>query len=179
MMARASNLVPRAAKDWSPIKQLSRSSIVFNKAGMVVRIRWSKTIQFQQRVLEIPVFSIKNSILCPMAAMKRVLNCSRAGPNGPLLGIADDKPFTYNMLQSRLKKTVKKLGLKKARYSSHSLRRGGVVWAQRNGVKESLIKLYGDWSSDAYKKYLQFPHEMRVVVGHKMTHRLQNFKNLF
>ena len=47
LMARSSNLVPRSKSKWSPLKQLKRSSLIFNKNGMVVRIEWSKTIQFK------------------------------------------------------------------------------------------------------------------------------------
>ena len=131
-------------------------------------------------MLEIPVFAIKKSILCPIKAVKRVLRMSKATHNGPLLGIRNDKPFTYNMLQSRLKQAIKDIGLNKgkAKYTSHSLRRGGVVWAQRNDVPESHIKLYGDWSSNAFKRYLQFPTEKRVMVGKKMVRRLQSLTDL-
>ena len=62
MMVQASNLVPESKKKRSPIRQLSKSSVTFNKTGMVFKIRWSKMIQYQQKILEIPVFKIRNSI---------------------------------------------------------------------------------------------------------------------
>ena len=179
MMLRASNLVPKSVKKFSQLRQLTKSAIIFNKKGMVAKIKWSKTIQFRQKVLDVPIFAIPNSILCPVKAIKRVLYINKANKHGPLLAISDSKIFTYNMLQSKLRQVAKILDIKKSKLTTHSMRRGGVAWAHRNGIPESLIKLYGDWSSDAFKQYLSFPLEMRVAVGARMARRLQNFKNLF
>ena len=82
------------------------------------------------------------------------------------------------MLQSCLKQVAKIMGMKKSKLTSHSLRRGAVLWAQKNGVDESMIKVYGDWSSDAYKKYLQFPLKTRLEVGQKIIHKLEDLRNL-
>jgi hypothetical protein len=41
-------------------------------------------------------------------------------------------------------------------YSTHSFRRGGgATWAFSAEVPTELIQLYGDWKSNAYKKYLK------------------------
>ena len=177
-MFRASNLVPRSTKKWSGIRQLSRSSVEFNKSGMILKIKWSKTIQFRQRILEIPVFAIPGSILCPVRAVRRVLKISKASSRGPLLAISNSKMFTYGMLQRKLKEVINRIGLDKTKYSSHSMRRGAVLWAQKNSVPEPMIKLFGDWSSDCYKRYLQFPEETRVAVGRKMVQKLKKNPHL-
>ena len=127
---------------------------------MMIKIRWSKTIQFRQCVLEIPIYAIPNSILCPVKAVKRLLQVNKSKPHGPLLALSDDLVFTYGMLQKKLKQVIADLGLNKNKYSTHSLRRGAVVWAECNGVEHSMIKVYGDWSSDAFHRYLQFPEEV-------------------
>ena len=154
MMVRASNLVPRARNKWSPVRQLKRSSLSFNKKGMMVKVKWSKTIQFQQRVLDIPVFKILKSILCPIAAIKKVLKISKATDNGPLLAVSNAQVLTYGVLQKKLKQCIAQLGLNKAKYSTHSLCRGAVVSAEKSGVPHDLIKVYGDSRSDAFKRYL-------------------------
>ena len=76
--------------------------------------------------------------------------------------------MTYGVFQKKLKKVVEKVGYNKNAFSSHSLRRGGVLWAFKSGVPESLIQVQGDWTSEAYKRYLSFPIEVRVVVNMKM-----------
>ena len=176
-MFRASNLVPKTIKKFSALKNLTRKNIQFNKVGMLVNVSWSKTIQFHDKQMEIPVFAIPNSILCPIKAIKRVLKISRATANGPLLGISNKCPYTYYMLQKRLKEFGKKVGIKRGRLSTHSMRRGSVLWAQSNKISESLIQIYGGWSSNCFKRYLQFPLEMRIQAGRQMVKRLKNFKS--
>jgi hypothetical protein len=35
-------------------------------------------------------------------------------------------------------------------------------------VPSELIQLYGDWSSDAYRKYLRFKLDDKIAVAEKM-----------
>ena len=39
------------------------------------------------------------------------------------------------------------------RYSLHSLRQGGAMLAFQSNMENEMIKLLGDWASDAYRKY--------------------------
>ena len=59
-------------------------------------------------------------------------------------------------------------------YRGHSFRRGGANWAFQCGVPGELIQVFGDWSSEAYKSYLEFalPAKLRVAraVSHALTH---------
>ena len=48
----------------------------------------------------------------------------------------------------------KKIGVDPSQFSGHSFRRGGATFAHRMGVSPLLIKLMGDWSSDAYMSYI-------------------------
>ena len=121
------------------------------------------------------MFRIPGSILCPIKAINRVLQMFKASQNGPLFAISNQHVFTYNMLQKKLKNCVTALGLKKHKDTSHSLRRGSVVWAEQSGVPHELIKVYGDWRSDAFCRYLQFPEKVRVAVSHKMVKNLQKY----
>ncbi len=54
---------------------------------------------------------------------------------------------------------------------------GGASWAFAAEVPTELIQLYGDWRSDAYKKYLKFSLEDQIFVANRMkTHILKIFK---
>ena len=90
-----------------------------------------------------------------MKAVKKLLKVSTARNIGPLLAISDRTIFTCGMLQKRLKECVGRLGLQKAHYSSCSLRHGAVVWAERNNIPDSLIQIYGNWSSNAFQWKLE------------------------
>ncbi|CAH3119147.1 unnamed protein product, partial [Porites lobata] len=50
-------------------------------------------------------------------------------------------------------------------YRGHSFRRGGANWAFQCELPGELIQVFGDWSSDAYKSYLEFslPAKLRVA----------------
>ena len=42
----------------------------------------------------------------------------------------------------------------------------------RSGVPEELIQVHGDWVSDAYKNYLNFPLEIRAIVSFKIRQKI-------
>ena len=48
------------------------------------------------------------------------------------------------------------------RFSSHSLRRGGITRSFESGVPEITIKTLGNWASDAYKRYINITLESRM-----------------
>ena len=63
---RKSNLVPKSAKDYDPSKTLLRKNIIVRSWGLVICVTWSKTIQFKERQLLIPVLRLPaDHPLCP------------------------------------------------------------------------------------------------------------------
>lgn len=50
-------------------------------------------------------------------------------------------------------------------FRGHSFRRGAASWAFNCDVPGELIQLYGDWSSDSYKLYLEFSLESKLVLA--------------
>ena len=52
---RKSNLIPDSLKHFSEFKQLTRNNISFSKGLAVISVGWSKTIQFNQKNLDIPL----------------------------------------------------------------------------------------------------------------------------
>ena len=81
---RKSNLVATSASTFHPRRQLLRRDIIVNQSSLWVRKRWSKTIQFGQRQLVVPVLSIPHSSLCPVTAysnMCRVVPGQQRSPS--------------------------------------------------------------------------------------------------
>ena len=64
LFARKSNLVPDTQKF------LLRQDVKELDDILIVTIKWSKTIQFGQRILQIPLIKIPDSVLCPYQAFK-------------------------------------------------------------------------------------------------------------
>ena len=74
---------------------------------------------------------------------------------------------------------IKLIGENPDEFSTHSIRsvgwgRGGASWAFAAEVPTELIQLYGDWRSDAYKKYLKFSLEDKISVANRMKTQQTN-----
>ena len=68
-----------------------------------------------------------------------------------------------------LDKCVFGAGLSLADYSWHSFRRGSAVFAFELGLADSAVQLLGDWSSAAFKKYLEFAFIRKLSVAEKIA----------
>ena len=73
---RISILVPYSLADLHSDKVyfLKRQDVSFTTSGAVLGIDRTKTIQFRQRELEIPLLFIRNSALCPVIASQSYLH---------------------------------------------------------------------------------------------------------
>ena len=171
LMLRKSNLVPSSTKKFDPATMLSRGDIVVHRDILVVFIRWSKTNQFGERVLRLPLVPIQHSPLCPVTAFKHMISLVPASPDHPLFVVPNRKklvPVRYLDLQHVLKLLVSLSGRDPSKFSSHSFRRGGASWAFKANVPGEMIQVHGDWVSDAYKRYLHFPMSTKLSVVKKM-----------
>ena len=144
---------------WSPttrihdmVNQLSRQDIKIDGDIMIVLIKWSKTIQFGNRKLQIPVIADKQSIICPVRWLRVMISkipsqghCNLFSYNRN--GVA--YPITYRDLTIQMRKWLEMVGVTNTKlFSSHSLRRGGCTHAFENNVPENTIKILGDWCSE-------------------------------
>ena len=126
---------------------LRRCNIHVNAKGVILSVYKTKTIQFKQRVLTIPLPRIHNSILRSTQALHNYLHMVPAPGNFPV--------FLLSSHFARVIKTlVSMLNLDTKVYSPHSFRRGGATFAFQVGAHPLFIKCLGDWSSDAYLIYL-------------------------
>ena len=81
---RKSNLVPKSARGYNSSKQLSRSDFFVRPWGLVICVCWSKTIQFKQRRLLIPVVRLPpGNPLCPAQAYEHHMRCHPAPSSSP------------------------------------------------------------------------------------------------
>ena len=172
-MSRKSNLVPNSISTFDHRKQWLRKDLLLKDDCMIIRVKWSKTNQFSDRALYIPLVAMPESQLCPVAAYINMVNI--VPPNGdknqPAFCVIKSEKvvaFTYIQLHKMLRECIKRLGLDPMAYSSHSYRRGGATTAFRAQVPGELIQLQGDWASDAYKQYLQFSIKDRAFVASKL-----------
>ena len=156
LFARKSYLVPNSKKKFKSGKFSRREDVYFQDNILLVIMIWSKTNQFGQRVLKIPLLRIPESVLCPVTAYLQMCKLIQAKSDDPLFVLPHRKVVTHKNFQVVLKDLISKIGLDAQEFSSHSFRRGGSTFAFQSRVVTDLIKLHGDWKSDCYQKYLSF-----------------------
>ena len=174
---RKSNLTTPSARAFNPSKHLTRNDIKFSRSGAVLRICWSKTLQHREGILLIPLPLIPNSDLCPVTAIHHYFQLVPADANSPFFCVPQGpilQPITFSFFSRFLKETISAIGLDATNFSLHSFRRGGATHAYQSGVPDHLIKLHGDWRSDAYKLYLSLPLATRTHVADVMAASLFN-----
>lgn len=184
-MFRKSHLLPTAARTFNPQKQLTKSDFTIHPWGTLVTIRWSKTIQFRERVVEIPLPRIPGSTLCPSTALFAAFRFTApfSSRNQQAFNWVDlshtPHIFTYGAFVDKLRYHLTSLGLDPKQFAGHSFRRGGASFAYQSGVPLELIKALGDWRSDTILIYLTMPLTVRLhsanmlckaILFHHPTH---------
>lgn len=165
LFLRNSNLVPGSKSKFDPQKQLIRSDIQVGSNVILVVIKWSKTIQYQEKQVLLPVLPAKDLKICPVFWLKLILNKVKAGMDAPLFCTPQENgvvPITYDQLADRLKYWVGKTGAPSGKYTLHGLRHGGACHALEVGLVGEDLKLMGDWATDAYMRYLDITLQRRV-----------------
>lgn len=175
-MLRSSNLVPKSRHGFDPDKQLCRGDFLYGDGCMVVKIRWSKTIQFANRVYYLPLVSIQDSPLCPVQAVLQLRHVQRNTSSPAFFSIPSRKkwvPLTYAMLLRQFKGWIKQIGYDPRRFSLHSLRRGSATLAFEMGLPAEFIKAQGDWASDAYLRYINISLPQRCQVAETLSQQVR------
>ena len=180
MFLRKSNLVPDTMDMFNSTQQFCRSDV--NLLGldkaMMIEIRWSKTIQFRQKVLRLPVLPVNNKAICPVFWMHYLINRIPAGPKDPVLAIPGTGGLALlaNQLIYRFRKWLILIGKNPAIYTLHSLRRGGATFAYQSNIEAEMIKLLEDWASDLYKRYIDVSMDKRYDSMKLFVEALNNMQ---
>ena len=157
LFLRKSNLVPEV-RQHEPEFQLSQGDIHFDKGVLVAHIKWSKTNQFCDKPLHLPMVFNRKSHICLVKWCLFMLHKIPAKFHHNLFLYREGDvvlPVTYHDLTVQMHQWLKLIGISNFnRYSSHSLRRGGSMEAFENGVPEITIKTLGNWASNAYHRYI-------------------------
>ena len=175
---RKSHLLPSSVSDFSPLTFLTRSDFSFSGSSILIKVRWSKTIQFGQRTVTIPLVASSSS-LCPVWAVSRAFSLTpHTRPNDQAFCWRDSsrvtcRIFTYKEFMHSLQFFLTRLGLNSSQYSSHFFRRGGASLALEAGVPLDTIAVMGDWKSDAVYLYLHMPLSQRLRAQHSITSFLE------
>ena len=154
---RLSNLVPHSRSQYDHTKHLARGDVIFSSTEAIIIIKWSKTIQFRDRVVTIRIPFLPGSSLCPVTALKAMIALVPGSDNDPLFATQHNKsvlPLTDSMVRKHLKRVLLLLGLQNEGYTFHTFRRSGASWAYNHGVPMEAIKNQGTWTSDTIWHYI-------------------------
>lgn len=153
-----------------------RKHVKFTDYGLCLLLESSKTIQYKERSVLIPVVASPGSVLCPVRWLKVYLKRVDVSPSSPLFVNPSDKskPISYKFFASKLSKCLKAAGLN-GNYTSHSLRRGCATYLSRLGLPLHDIKSYGDWCSLSVLLYLSSDITTRLGKDYPVAKSFQRY----
>ena len=162
-----SHLLINKAGSFDLGKQLMKADSSLFPGVILVRLCWSKTIQFREKVVRIPVRAAPGSTFYPVSAISRAFSfTSHASPASQafqwLHSSLHIRPFTYGLFMAKLRTCLTQCGLSGMDFGSHSLRCKGASLAFQAGVPLEIIKILGDWKSNAILLYLTVPLDIRI-----------------
>jgi len=160
-MLRMSNIAPSTQHQFDHTRHTSRADVLIRPPGVVLILKWSKTIQDLGATPLIPLPEIPGHPLCPLQAYRELLAASpTTSPRQPLLTAttpAGRQTLTAPLLARLLKDMLNALRQDAGLFSFHSLRRGGATTAYHAGVSVVDVKRHGTWSSDSFWAYVTAP----------------------
>lgn len=164
-LLRKSNVLPTTLNDRKHV--ILRKDVVFFDWGVLLNVHSTKTLQYRERKLQVPIFNMPGSPLCAVSFLREHFERYPAEMDSPLFlkernGIIT--PLLYHEVLRALKTLIKRIGLEDTNVSLHSLRRSGATFLCRIGVPLSDIKTMGDWRSLAVLEYLITPLERKLQI---------------
>ncbi len=171
-----SNLAPVSWRSLDKNKLLLKQDVRVGTSLTLVHVKWTKTLQFQQRKLLLPLVETDDKDICPVSWLNSVVG-KQGQPSDLLLavqqrGSGDPVPLLARDIQRWFRHWLGLVGENPAQFSLHSLRRGGATWAFQRGLPAPMIRTLGDWASDAYLRYLDTDLDLRVTAMQDFTHDL-------
>ena len=82
-MFRKSHMVVTTASAFNAKQQFTKSDFRFFPWGVEIIVRWSKTIQFRERQISIPLPRVSGSPLCPVSAILHAFSFTASAPWNP------------------------------------------------------------------------------------------------
>ena len=107
----------------------------------------------------------------PVHWVKLMIKLIPASPGKPFFLAREGTeryPLTSGQIRRLLKEWCNKAGVQD-NLTPHCLRRGGLTLAHDAQVSTEALKIMGDWSSNAYMRYLDVNFRSRVKTGQKIA----------
>ena len=161
-LLRKANSVPETP-DYDVDKILARKHVRFDHSNRMVLIfvGWSKTNQFGNRDLVVPVPANDDPALDLYRHICSLFTRVRVSGERPAFSFSNKHFVSYTSFTSRLKSLLLSAGVDPAQYSGHSFRRGGATYLHSLGATPLEIQASGDWQTMVFTRYLHLSLEDR------------------
>lgn len=154
---RQANLFPYVQKEFDPDRMLLRSDVQITHDTVVIKNKWSKSSQqiTSLRYQHIP--KAADERVCLWTAMSTLFQTyPHVSLKQPLFHFHDLTPMTTQYVNRAWKEALKATDTDST-ITLHSLRRGGALYLQQNGVPLPDVGTHGGWKSNAVLRYTNHP----------------------
>ena len=134
----------------------------------------SNTNQSSSKVAWIPICPVSDSRFNLKLNLEKLFLECKASKDSPLFMYDKRVYHSRNSLVTLLNKCVSAANLSIVDYSWHSFRRGSAMFAFELGLADSAVQLLGDWSSSAFKHYLEFAFKRKVSISETIASNFDN-----
>ena len=170
---RQSSAAPPTVAAFDPSRHITRQDITIKPTGVLLNLKWTKTIQRATDAKKLWLPATTDPLLCPVRALNDYLQHAPAAPAlSPFFSYPDGRPVTSRYLAKQWTVLLKEAGLPVMAYTLHSLRKGAAsyayneAWATLNDVMTQ-----GTWRSMAVRDYIKPPDAAHNSV-HSALQRL-------
>ena len=119
LLLRKSNVTPDKESEKAYMRH---KHIQHTDNGLLITLYWTKTIQAGERCLQFPMLEAEGSLLCPVNALKNMMQLVPADGNKPAFCHFDGAPISYSTFNYFLKKKTRELGMSDKNWSTHCFR---------------------------------------------------------
>ena len=151
---RISSLAHHSVSAFDPSRNMTIADVTFHSHSMQFAIKWSKTLQYRDKVHVIILPKLNHSPLCPVKAIKMAIMVYKPTPSESLFQIPSAGVW-HPLIDSRIRKVLSKLGSGLQSLPFHSFRCSGATLAYNAHMPIQSIKHHGFWASDRVWTYIQ------------------------
>ena len=174
---RKSNSVPKSLSQVNMRRTLLRRHIRISQNTVYVHCTFSKTIQFGQRDLVIPIPANSDPVMDPVRNLRALFSVADCSLDSPAFSYGPNLFISHSSFTSNLKRLLKLAGYEPALYSGHSFRRGGATLLYKLGASILQIQASGDWASQCFVRYLHVSEEEREAVQTLVSNAISSGKH--
>ena len=160
---------------------MRRGGVSFYPWGLLVKVSSTKTIQYGQRLVELPIAVAPGSPLCATFWLQQHLHDFPTCQGDMNLFVLQQGTVVRNMTYACLLGFFKNLQTKACKYGKntglHSLRRAGAAYMHFVGLTLEDVRQAGDWNSMAALLYLAKPLESRIRLDQRVANSLSFIKS--